>query len=54
MVSNGKIIVHDALGRMWNKVAVDYFKVLSQHLPGTTEENHRKFGVAGLCSENQT
>jgi hypothetical protein len=26
---------------MWNKVVVAYFKVLS-HVPGGTEENHKK------------
>jgi hypothetical protein len=33
------IIVNDELERMWKEVAVAYFKVLSYHLLGGTEEN---------------
>jgi hypothetical protein len=28
---------------MWKEVATTYFKALSQHLPGGTEENHKNF-----------
>jgi aspartate/glutamate racemase len=34
--------VNDESGGMWEEAAVDYFKVLSQHLPGRIEENHEK------------
>jgi hypothetical protein len=30
----------DELGRTWEEVVITCFKVLSQHLPGRTEENH--------------
>jgi len=30
------------LGRMWKEALVACFKVLSQHLPQGTEENHKK------------
>jgi hypothetical protein len=29
-------------GRIWKEVVIACFKVLSQHLPGSTEENHEK------------
>jgi hypothetical protein len=28
--------------KIWKEAVVDYFKVLSWHLPGGTEENHKK------------
>jgi hypothetical protein len=31
---------NDESKKMWNEVLVTYFKVLSQHLPEGTEENH--------------
>lgn len=29
--------------RIWKEVIMDYFKVLSWHFPGGTEENHEQF-----------
>jgi len=34
--------VNDELGRTWKESMVVFVKVLSCHLPGRTEENHRK------------
>jgi hypothetical protein len=34
--------MNDELERMWNEGVVAHFKVLSQHLPEGTEENHKK------------
>jgi hypothetical protein len=36
-----RMIVNYELERMWKKMAVAYFKILSQHLPGGCEENHK-------------
>jgi hypothetical protein len=38
--SNETMIVNKELERIWNEAIVAYFKVLSRHLPGGTEENH--------------
>jgi hypothetical protein len=38
------MIVNDELERMWKEVVVACFKVLPQHLPEGTEENHSKIG----------
>jgi hypothetical protein len=36
----------------WNKVVMDYFKGLSWHPPGVSDENHRKpIRIAGLQTE---
>jgi hypothetical protein len=32
--------MNNDLERMWKEAAVGCFKVLSQHMPGKTEENH--------------
>jgi hypothetical protein len=34
--------VSDELERMWKEAVMAYFKVLSRHFPGGTEENHEK------------
>jgi hypothetical protein len=34
--------MNDELERMWEEVVVNYFKALSRHSPGRTEENHEK------------
>jgi hypothetical protein len=34
--------VGNKLKRKWKGTVMTYFKVLSQHLPGRTEENHDK------------
>jgi hypothetical protein len=39
--------------RKWNKKAVDYFNVLSWHLPGGSEENHKKL-TSGSTSKSRT
>jgi hypothetical protein len=36
------MIVNNELKRMWKEVVMAKFKVLSQHLPVGTEENHEK------------
>jgi len=33
IVSNGRMIVNDELGRMWREAVVAYFKVQNLHLP---------------------
>jgi hypothetical protein len=45
--------VSDELERIWKEVVVAYFKVLSWHLPGGTEKNHKKTSVriAGLWAK---
>jgi hypothetical protein len=41
--------VNGVLQRTWNEAVVACFKALSQHLPGTTKENHDKsVCIAGL------
>jgi hypothetical protein len=36
------MMLTNVLNSMWKEVFVTLFKVLSQHLPGVTEENHKK------------
>jgi hypothetical protein len=33
-------LLNDKLERMWEKAVAAYFKELTQHSPGGTEENH--------------
>jgi hypothetical protein len=42
------VIMNNELERKWEEVVVAYFKVLSQHLPGGTEENTKNLSIAGL------
>jgi hypothetical protein len=35
-------MMDDKLGRIGTKEVMGYFKVIVQHLPGGTEENHNK------------
>jgi hypothetical protein len=35
-------LINNELERMWKEAIVAKFKVLSRHLPGGTEENHKK------------
>jgi hypothetical protein len=37
-----RMTVNNELERMWKEAVMAKFKVLSQHLPGRTEENHKK------------
>jgi hypothetical protein len=39
VASNGMVTVNDELERMWKKVIMACFMVLSQNLPGGIEEN---------------
>jgi hypothetical protein len=39
------------LGRIWKEAVVTQFKVLSQHLPSRTEENHEALRIANLQAE---
>jgi hypothetical protein len=42
-------LVNNELERIWKNAVVVYFKVLSQHLPGGTEYNHKvPASIAGL------
>jgi hypothetical protein len=41
--------VNDQLERMWKKAVVAYFKVLSRHSPGGTEENHEILSQDSRC-----
>jgi hypothetical protein len=34
--------VYDELERIWKEAVMTQFKVLSQHLPGETDKNHKK------------
>jgi hypothetical protein len=34
--------MNDNLENTWNEAAVDYFRVLSRHYPGGTEERHER------------
>jgi hypothetical protein len=34
-------IVNEKIGMMRSEAAVSYFQILSQHLPGETEKNHK-------------
>jgi hypothetical protein len=45
--------MNDGLERMWKEAVVAYFKVLSRHLPGGTEESHENssFRIPGLQAE---
>jgi len=40
--------VNDELEGMWKETIVAYFKVLSRHLPGGTEESHKNFSQDSL------
>jgi hypothetical protein len=42
VTSNIRMIMSDELDTAWKEVAVVYFRVMSQHLPGVIEENHDK------------
>jgi hypothetical protein len=37
-----RIIVNDELGRMWKEGVMSSLKVLTQYLPGRTEEKHKR------------
>jgi hypothetical protein len=45
----GQQDVNNELGRTCKKVVKVYFKVLSQHFHGKTEENHIKSVKTGTC-----
>jgi hypothetical protein len=34
--------MNDDIVRIWKEAVVAYFKVLSRHLPGGTDENHEE------------
>jgi hypothetical protein len=46
--------MNDELERIWKEAAVAKVKVLSQHLPGGTEESHEKSPVTivGFRADN--
>jgi hypothetical protein len=51
---NGIMIMFHELERLWRE-ALMLFKILSQHLPGETEENHKSsVRIAGLWAEAET
>jgi hypothetical protein len=37
----GRLCVNGELEKMWKKVAVLYFRVLPQHLPGEPVDSHK-------------
>jgi hypothetical protein len=39
---------------MWTEAVKPYFKMLSEHLFGETEENYEKIRIVGLQAEIQT
>jgi hypothetical protein len=36
------MIMNNNLERIWKEAVLAQFKVLSRHLPGSTEENHKE------------
>jgi hypothetical protein len=42
IASRRKMSLNDELGNIWQKAAMDYFKLLSQHFNGMMEENHEE------------
>jgi hypothetical protein len=41
LASNGRMTVKDEMERIWKEVVVEYYKLLSQYLPGVTTEHIR-------------
>jgi hypothetical protein len=50
------ISVNDELEDIWKKAVVTHFKVLSQHLPGGTEQDYKKISlrISSLWNWNRT
>jgi hypothetical protein len=42
IISKDKMIVNNELERIWKETVVVQFKILPQHLPEMTEENHEQ------------
>lgn len=53
-MSSSKAVMNDELKTVWKEEVVAYLKVLSWHLRGVIEENHKNIRAPDLCTEIRT